>query len=112
MNETPQDPRPESTPPSTPAEQSAPPPPYEPSRFERGCGFVFMTGAGFAGFALAGAAVLSASRGTKSLGIGYLVVALIGGIILATRPGLRGLGVGLLLGVGAVLLLISICGGM
>src|SRR3954469_5214021 len=66
--------------------------------------------AGFLLFLLGGFLALSmGNRGTPAAI--YVFFAFMGAIALVRKPRLRGLGIGIFLGIGPVLLLISICGG-
>ncbi len=79
---------------------------------EQGAVFVIMVIAGFLLFLISGYMALLLVRGNTTLAIGYLILAFVAGFVCCLKEGMRGLGLGILLGVGAVLLLLAICSGM
>jgi len=61
-------------------------------------------------FFVIGAAFLGTYRSSDASAC-YLIVSVIAAIWLATKPSLQGFSIGIFLGLGATLLLVSICGG-
>jgi hypothetical protein len=87
--------------------------PQKSSAFEAGCMFVGGIIGGFIAFLVFGWIALSIDMGTLKkpvVIVFYLLASLFGAIWLATKPRSRGFAIGIFLGLGAVLLLMSICG--
>jgi hypothetical protein len=77
-----------------------------------GCLFAATIAGGFAAFFVGGLAALGAGVGRNpSIGFVYMAVVAVGAVALAFKAAWRGFAIGLLLGLGAFLLLIAICGG-
>lgn len=74
--------------------------------------FVVTASAGFILFLIAGYIALNLVRGNTALAIAYLMLSFVVAILCCLKQGLRGLGVGILLGLGAVLLLLAVCSGV
>jgi hypothetical protein len=95
------------------------PPPAEPTiEYEAkprdrgdGCLFAAAIAGGFIAFFIGGFAAIASGGRSQTLGILYLVLAFASAVWLAFKPAWRGFAIGVLLGLGALLLLIAICGG-
>jgi hypothetical protein len=83
----------------------------EPTSSAQGCAFIAGLFGGFFVFLGAGWFSLVISNGT--LGAPYMIFSSIAAFLLVRKPGgLRGFAIGIFLGLGAILLLMSICGHM
>jgi hypothetical protein len=84
--------------------------PQKSSAPKTGCVFVSGLISGFILFFVIGAAFLRTFRSSDASDC-YLIVSVIVAIWLATKPSFSGFAIGIFLGLGATLLLVSICGG-